>query len=723
MPSLSKITSDAFAWRLVAEASRLVLAVAVQVILARMLPVEAFGMLAIAMLVVNFGSNVSEVGTAPALIQRETITPTHVRVAFTFAVLAGAVLTAAIVFAAPAVAALFNTPAVAPILQVVGLVFVLASFGTTAEALMQRAMEYRRLMKVEVVSYAAGFAFVGITVATLGYGVWALAWATLAQAAIKSAMVVAMRPHPMRPCLAMAETRQLLGFGVGISLSRIAGFTAQNADYFVVARWLGAEALGLYSRAFQLMCQPITHFSSILNGVLFPAYSTIQSDTARLRRGYLVSLSVSALVVFPVLATLALAAPELMDGVFGPKWNGAATPFRILCVGGAGYCIYNLADSLVRAKGAVYLKFFYHSVYAASVFAAALAGRRWGISGVSVGVVLAIGIVYVLMARLSLQLTECSWRRFFFAQWGGVLVSGAALATGIPALIAVRALGLPPLAVLAICSVVALSTTVIAVLWLPQRWLLPTVASMIATGRDVIRRRTPWMRLRAGTAPRRRTTGGLPHAVDVLVALLLLIVGAPLLALIALAIASSSSGPILFRHPRVGRAGRIFEMLKFRTMEAAVSGPEVTAKGDPRITPLGRFLRKTKLDELPELWNIVRGDMALVGPRPEAVPYVIMTSPLWQQVLSVRPGLADDVTVRLRNEEELLAAADTEHERYYRERLLPYKLRASANYLATRTWKRDVAVLWRTALAVVAPSRVVPLIASEIIAEDTHDIR
>src|SRR5689334_7515371 len=119
MPSLSKITSDAFAWRLVAEASRLVLAVAVQVILARMLPVEAFGMLAIAMLVVNFGSNVSEVGTAPALIQRETITPTHVRVAFTFAVLAGAVLTAAIVFAAPAVAALFKTPAVAPILQVV----------------------------------------------------------------------------------------------------------------------------------------------------------------------------------------------------------------------------------------------------------------------------------------------------------------------------------------------------------------------------------------------------------------------------------------------------------------------------------------------------------------------------------------------------------------------------------------------------------------------------
>src|SRR6476660_3887623 len=98
MPSLSKITSDAFAWRLVTEASRLVLAVGVQVILARLLPVAAFGMLAIAMLVVNFGTNVSELGTAPALIQRETITPTHVRVAFSLALLTGAGLTIAMGF-------------------------------------------------------------------------------------------------------------------------------------------------------------------------------------------------------------------------------------------------------------------------------------------------------------------------------------------------------------------------------------------------------------------------------------------------------------------------------------------------------------------------------------------------------------------------------------------------------------------------------------------------
>jgi PST family polysaccharide transporter len=451
-----------------------------------MLPVEAFGMLAIAMLVVNLGSKVSEIGTAPALIQREEITATHVRVAFSLSVLSGLLLSAVVWMTAPLLAAVLNTPAVTPVLRLVGLVFLLSGFGTTAEALMQRAMDYRRLLKVEVISYAVGFAGVGITVATLGYGVWALAWATVTQAGVKSLMLLVMCPPPPRLCFAAAETRQLLDFGVGISLSRLASFAAQNADAFVVARWLGASALGLYSRAYQVMCVPINQFSSILNGVLFPAYSSIQSDNERLRRGYLVSLSVSAMVVFPVLTTLAIAAPELMVGVFGPQWAAAATPLRILCVGGVGYCIYNLSDSLVRAKGAVYMKFFYHSIYAICVFAAALIGRGWGISGVSVGVVMAIGVVYVLMAHLSLKLVGCSWRRFFFAQFPAVAASCAAAGAGVPALLVLRFAGLPPLAILIGSGCASLAAAAAAILLLPRRWLLPTVATLMETVRNAI---------------------------------------------------------------------------------------------------------------------------------------------------------------------------------------------------------------------------------------------
>ena len=501
MPSLSKITFDAFAWRLLTEASRLTLALGVQVILARLLPVEAFGMLAAAMLVVSLGSRLAEMGTAPAVIQRENLTPTHVRVAFSLSLVTGTLLTAVIWFGAQPMAAVFHTPGVAPVVRLVGLVFVVGSFGTTAEALLQRAMDYRRLVKVEVISYGLGFAVVGVPVASLGYGVWALAWATLAQAAVKSAMLVLMRPHPMRFCLAKSETRELLDFGIGISLGRLAAFAAQNGDAFVVARWLGASALGLYSRAYQLMCLPINEFSSLLNGVLFPAYSSIQSDTARLRRGYLVSLSVSAMVVFPVLTTIGLTAPELMVGVFGSQWAGAARPLQILCVGGAGYCIYNLADSLVRAKGAVFVKFFYHSVYAVCVFAAAVVGQRWGITGVSIGVVLAIGVVYLLMAHLSLKLLDCSWTRFFFAQWSAVVVSCAAAGAGLPVVIALRHAGLPPLAILAGAGAISLAAALAAALLLPSRWLIPTIVPLVEVLRNAVRHPFAWGELLAQVSP------------------------------------------------------------------------------------------------------------------------------------------------------------------------------------------------------------------------------
>lgn len=195
---------------------------------------------------------------------------------------------------------------------------------------------------------------------------------------------------------------------------------------------------------------------------------------------------------------------------------------------------------------------------------------------------------------------------------------------------------------------------------------------------------------------------GLPRVVDIAASLLILAAAAPLLALAAVLVAASSPGPVLFRHERAGRGGRPFAMLKFRTMRVE-EGPEVTARGDRRITAVGRLLRKTKLDELPELWNVVRGEMSLVGPRPEALRYAVASSGDWDEVLRVRPGITDPVTLSLRNEEELLASAGTDYERFYRQYLLPYKLLGYRRYLAGRTWKRDVAVLAVTALVVLFP--------------------
>ena len=140
----------------------------------------------------------------------------------------------------------------------------------------------------------------------------------------------------------------------------------------------------------------------------------------------------------------------------------------------------------------------------------------------------------------------------------------------------------------------------------------------------------------------------------------------------------------------------------------------MTAKNDGRITAIGRFLRKTKLDELPELWNVVRGDMALVGPRPEVPRYVDIKDPRWQKVLKARPGITDPVTLRLRNEEELLARVEGSPEEFYLKVLQPIKLKGYIEYLENRSLWADMKILWKSALAVILPGRTPPPSLNEL---------
>jgi lipopolysaccharide/colanic/teichoic acid biosynthesis glycosyltransferase len=210
---------------------------------------------------------------------------------------------------------------------------------------------------------------------------------------------------------------------------------------------------------------------------------------------------------------------------------------------------------------------------------------------------------------------------------------------------------------------------------------------------------------------------GLPRIVELMAAGTALAAAAPVIACAAVAVKLTSPGPALFRQDRVGRGGRTFSFVKLRTMRSSSSsssGPSVTVKGDARVTSVGRVLRKTKLDELPQLWNVVVGDMSLVGPRPEVPRYVDAADPLWQRVLDARPGLTDPVTLRLRNEEELLASVDGDREQFYRSRLLRWKLRGYSEYLDARDWMSDVAVLAKTALAVIKPDLIAPPTLAEI---------
>ena len=192
---------------------------------------------------------------------------------------------------------------------------------------------------------------------------------------------------------------------------------------------------------------------------------------------------------------------------------------------------------------------------------------------------------------------------------------------------------------------------------------------------------------------------------DLAVSIIALLALIPALLLVGIWVHLDSAGPMFYRQVRVGRNGKTFRIFKFRTMRADAPGlgPEITVNEDPRITRSGRFLRRYKLDEMPQFLNVLVGDMSVVGPRPEVPRYVAMYSP--EQlgvVLSVRPGITDLASIRFRNENQLLDGS-SDPEKTYVEVLLPAKLALGMEYVRSRSLRGDVAIIARTLWAVLVP--------------------
>ena len=167
---------------------------------------------------------------------------------------------------------------------------------------------------------------------------------------------------------------------------------------------------------------------------------------------------------------------------------------------------------------------------------------------------------------------------------------------------------------------------------------------------------------------------------------------------LALAVFLDSPGPVLYRSHRIGRGGRVFEMYKFRTMARDAAGPPLSARGDVRYTPLGRTLASSRLDELPQLWNVLRGDMRLVGPRPELESFVREFPDEYERILSVPPGLTGPAQVEYAWEGEVLAhAQEIDRARVYRESILPLKLAIDLRYVERHSVLGDLWLLVRTA--------------------------
>lgn len=201
----------------------------------------------------------------------------------------------------------------------------------------------------------------------------------------------------------------------------------------------------------------------------------------------------------------------------------------------------------------------------------------------------------------------------------------------------------------------------------------------------------------------RRATLCIKRAFDILLSLLLIALFSPVLLCLAIAVKADSKGPVFYRQTRVGRLGKDFRIFKFRTMvqDADKRGPAVTVGADSRITRVGRAIRKCRLDELPQLFNVLCGDMSFVGPRPEVPKYVQAYQPVWRATLLLRPGITAPSSIAFRNEDEILAAYPQDPDRAYIELVLPRKMEMNLAYLENLSLGYDLKTMWRTVAAVL----------------------
>jgi PST family polysaccharide transporter len=429
--TLTERTAGAAQWRFAGSALNVLSQFAIGVVLARLLTPADFGVVALAMIVLGVARPIGELGIGNALVQRATLTERHIRAAFTFSALLGVVVAAAIAAGATPIARLLGDPHAAAVLRLLVVGFALQGVAVVSTALLRRDLDFKKQFFIDTASYILGYGGVAIGMALRGYGVWSLAWGTVAQLSIAGLARLLVVRHPTSPLFAPRELGELLTFGLGSAGVSVVSYVALNGDNYVVGRWIGAANLGLYGRAYALMNTPYLYAANVMSGVLFPAFSRVQNEPARLRRAYLVATRLTATIAAPILVALAIASPHLIVGIYGPHWGGVVAPLQILCIAGYFRALYHLGGIVSQSAGRVYSELWRQIGYACLVIAGAIVGSRFDIRGVAVGVGIAIVYMFIATGHLALKTTETSWRTYFGVQRtamiAAVVTAGVAL--------------------------------------------------------------------------------------------------------------------------------------------------------------------------------------------------------------------------------------------------------------------------------------------------------
>lgn len=383
-------------------------------ILARVLDPADFGLMALVLLVYGFVQAFVDMGVGNAVIHFKDLDKRHLSSVYWLNVVVGAVLFLAVAGAAPWIALFFEDPRLVGLLRLTAVGFLVVPAGQLHQVLLQRELRFNELAKVEVVSAVAGIA-AAVGTALSGVGAYAIVWGMLASALVRAILVARAGMRTWRPEWRFRFDRELapvFSFGMYQMGQRSVNYFSGRLDYLVLGKFFGAETLGAYSLAYQLVLMPLERINPIVNRVAFPIFAKRQDDDAGLRRGYVEVGKVLSLASFPLLAGAALLASLLIPVVFGDQWVLAVQLLPLLAFVGLFKGLTNPSGSILMAKGRADVGFKWNLVVAAVNLVVFLVAVRHGVFVFAGVFVLLTAAYFLVMLRILRSLVGLRMRDY-----------------------------------------------------------------------------------------------------------------------------------------------------------------------------------------------------------------------------------------------------------------------------------------------------------------------
>jgi O-antigen/teichoic acid export membrane protein len=382
-PALRQRVLHALGWALTGRVLAQAASWVITLVVIRLLTPDDYGLMALATIFITLVALVNELGMSGALIQADRLTEAQIRQTYGIVVIVQLAFALLIVATATPIAAFFNEPRLAPILQVSSMQFVFLAFEIIPESLLMRALEFRLKACVDTIAQLVG-SVLTLGCAWLGLGVWALVWGVLANQAVKACGFTIATRFYSRPSFSLRGMRAMISFGGMLTAERVFWFLYSQADNLILGKRFGGEVLGVYSVAIQLAALPMDKLGPILGQVAFPAFARVQARPVEATDYLLKATRLIALISFPTMFGLSAVAPWFVPVVLGPKWHAAILPLQLLAVSMPLRFVALAQPPFLKGLGHARLSLTNAMLAFVLLPLAFLVGSRWGVVGMSV---------------------------------------------------------------------------------------------------------------------------------------------------------------------------------------------------------------------------------------------------------------------------------------------------------------------------------------------------